>query len=95
MEEKPEIKDIIKSFEDEFDQDKINEVFKPLYEIINNSDKSLQRKLQLMHTMIVSMRKEFDGLAYFSSAKERNREINRLRYHKKKNEMKRLLLGED
>lgn len=36
-----EISDIIKSLEDEFNQDKVNEVFKPVYNIINDKDKSL------------------------------------------------------
>jgi len=80
------ISNIIKSIEDEFDQDKINEVFKPVYIIINDPDKSLQRKLQMIHNVIVAMRKDFDSLAYFSDAKERNKVINRLKYHRKKNQ---------
>ena len=86
MEQKTEIKDIIKCIEDEFDQDKVNEVFKPVYNIINDKDKTLQRKLQMLHNKIVELRKEFDGLAYFTDAKERNRALNRLKYHRKKNE---------
>ena len=80
------ISDRIKSIEDEFDIDKVNEVFNPVYNIINDKDKSLQRKLQTMHNLIVAMRKEFDSLAYFSNVKERNKVINRLKYHRKKNE---------
>ena len=80
------ISDIIKSIEDEFDIDKVNEVFKPVYSIINDKDKSLQRKLQMMHNLIVSMRKEFDSLAYFTNVKERNKVINRLKYHRKKSQ---------
>lgn len=78
------ISNIIKSIEDEVDVDKVNEVFKPVYNIINDKDKSLQRKLQMMHNLIVAMRKEFDSLAYFTSVKERNKVINRLKYHRKK-----------
>ena len=50
----------INSIEDEFNMDKVNEIFKPIYEIINEKDKSLQRKLQMIHNAIVIMRKEFD-----------------------------------
>ena len=96
MEQKTEIKDIIKCIEDEFDQDKVNEVFKPVYNIINDKDKTLQRKLQLLHNKIVEIRKEFDGLAYFADAKERNRALNRLKYHRKKNEnVKRITEDDD
>ena len=82
--EQQKISHIIKSIEDEFNPEKINEVFKPVYDIINNKDKSLQRKLQLIHSVIVAMRKDFDSLAYFTDIKERNKEINRLKYHRKK-----------
>ena len=84
--ENSNISEIIKSIEDEFDTNKVNEVFKPLYNIINDKDKSLQRKLQIMHNLIFAMRKEFDSLAYFTNVKERNKVINRLKYHRKKNE---------
>ena len=84
MENNNNISDIIKSIEDEFDIDKVNEVFKPVYNIINDKDKSLQRKLQMMHILIVAMRKEFDSLAYFTNVKERNKVINRLKYYRKK-----------
>ena len=43
----------INSIEDEFDLDKVNEVFKPIYDIINDKDNSLQRKLQMIHNVIV------------------------------------------
>lgn len=78
------ISNIIKTIEDEFDQDKVNEVFKPVYNIINDPDKSLQRKLQMIHNVIVAMRKDFDSLTYFTNVKERNKVINRLKYHRKK-----------
>ena len=78
------ISNIIKTIEDEFDQNKINKVFKPVYNIINDPDKSLQRKLQMIHNVIVAMRKDSDSLAYFTTVKERNKIINRLKYHRKK-----------
>ena len=78
------ISNIIKNIEDEFNQDKLNEVFKPVYNIINDPNKSLQRKLQMIHNVIVVMRKEFDSLSYFTDVKERNKMINRLKYHRKK-----------
>ena len=40
----------------------------------------------MMHNLIVAMRKEFDSLAYFTNIKERNKVINRMKYHRKKNE---------
>ena len=85
MQHKTEIKDIIKSIEDEFNTEKLTEVFKPLYTIIHDQDKSLQRKLQLLHNKIVELRKEFDGVAYCTDAKERNKILNRMKYHRKKN----------
>ena len=74
----------INSIEDEFNIDKVNEVFKPIYEIIKDKDKSLQRKLQMIHNAIVILRKEFDGLSYHTNVKERNKILNRLKYHRKK-----------
>ncbi len=86
MEETSIIQDIVKSVADEFDPIKVNEVFKPIFNIIEDKDKSLQRKLQMIHNVVVAMRKEFDSLAYNTDVKERNREINRLKYHRKKME---------
>ena len=74
----------INSIEDEFNMDKVNEVFKPINELINDKDKSLQRKLQMIHNAIVILRKEFDGLSYHTDVKERNKILNRLKYHRKK-----------
>ena len=76
----------INSIEDEFNLDKVNEVFQPIYDIINDKDKSLQRKLQMIHNAVVILRKEFDGLSYHTDVKERNKILNRLKYHRKKNE---------
>ena len=76
----PEV-NIIKSIQDEFDPVKVEQFFKPLYDIMKDEDKSL-------HNKIVSMRKEFDGLDYFADAKERNKELNRLKYHRQKNQAK-------
>ena len=75
---------IINSIEDEFDQEKLKIVFKPIYDIVEDKDKSLKRKLQLMHNAVVALRKEFDNLEYSADVKARNRELNRLKYHKKK-----------
>ena len=83
----PEV-NIIKSIQDEFDPVKVEQFFKPLYDIMKDEDKSLQRKLQLLHNKIVAMRKEFDSIDYFADAKERNKELNRLKYHRKKNQAK-------
>lgn len=83
------IADIIKCIEDEFNQEKVNQVFKPVFDIISHNDKSLQRKLQLLHNVIVSMRKEmkeFGDSSYSSSVAERNKKINRLKYHRNKNQ---------
>ena len=38
----------------------------------------------MIHNVIVVMRKEFDSLSYFTDVKERNKMINRLKYHRKK-----------
>ena len=76
--------DNINSIEDEFNLDKVNEVFKPIYNIINDKDKSLQRKLQMIHSAIVILRKEFDELSYHTDVKECNKILNRLKYHRKK-----------
>ena len=84
VEEPQPLTSIIKSIEDEFDQEKLKIVFKPIYDIIEDKDKSLKRKLQLMHNAVVALRKEFDNLEYSADVKARNRELNRLKYHKKK-----------
>jgi hypothetical protein len=78
----------INNVEEEFNKDKLNEIFKPVYEIINDDNKSLQRKLQLIHNMIVDMRNHYDPLQYFGNIKERNKELNRLKYQRKKKQEK-------
>ena len=78
------ISTIIQSIEDEFNQDKVNEVFKPVYNVINDPEKSIQRKLQLLHNLIVAMRKDFDSVNYNMDVKERNKVLNKLKYHRKK-----------
>ena len=74
----------ISSIEDEFNLEKVNEVLKPVYDIINDKDKSLQWKFQMIHNAIVALRKEFDELSYHTDIKERNGVLNRLKYHRKK-----------